>query len=207
MSTHPARAMAPFLRPFLATAQTTLRDPTTGERYPFHGLYTTVKLAKGSFLGFYSGVFKDGEYRGRDAYVFSLSNVHIRPRKVKGQIDPARYPLAMCNEPPVSVDANVCVVEHSKAKGVIPQLPDSSDIAALAFYTCRDVEGGEELFVHYGSNYNRSHYALYDQTANPLTLVGRPCKILKAEREMPIHMMRLFGLLEYVDRECYVEVE
>ena len=198
--------MAPFLRPFLAVAQTTLKNPKTGKRYPFNGLFTTVHLRKGSFLGFYSGAFKDGEFRGRDAYVFSLSNVYIQPTKVKGRIDATRYPLAMCNEPPPSTDANVCAVEFSKARGVIPQLPPNTDISALAFYTCRDVKGGEELFVHYGSRYDRSHYDLYKKTANPLNLVGRPCKTLKAEREMPIDMMRYFGLM-YVDPECYVELE
>jgi hypothetical protein len=197
--------MPPFLRPFLAVAQTTLTDPTTGECYPFNGLYTTVNLPKGSFLGFYNGDFEDGEFRGRDSYVFSLSNVHIRPQKVKGRIDSTRYPLAMCNEPPVSTVANVHVYEFSKAKGVIPQLKPTADVSALAFYTGRDVKGGAELFVHYGSHYDRSHYALYDQTENPLALVGRPCKTLKAERELPMDMMRHFGLM-YVDRECYVEL-
>lgn len=198
--------MAPFLRPFLAVSQTTLKHPATHERYPFYGLFTTVDLPKGSFLGFYSGVFRDGEFRGRNAYVFSLSNAYIRPKKVKGQIDPTRYPLAMCNEPPVSTDANVCAVEFSKARGVIPQLPPTSSISALAFYTCRAVRAGEELFVHYGAHYDRSHYALYDDVDDPLELVGRPCKTLKAERELPMDMMQRFGLL-YVDKECYAELE
>lgn len=198
--------MAPFLRPFLAVSQTTLKDPTTGERYPFHGLFTTVDIPKGSFLGFYSGVFRDGEFRGRDAYVFSLSNAYIRPKRVQGRIDPMRYPLAMCNEPPVSTDANVSTVEFAKAKGVIPQLPPASHISALAFYTCRAVRGGEELFVHYGVRYDRSHYAFCDKVKDPMELVGRPCKTLKAERELPMDMMRHFGLL-YVDKECYAEME
>ena len=41
--------------------------------------------------------------------------------------------------------ANVCVVEFSKARDVIPQLSANTDISALAFYTCRNVKGGEEL--------------------------------------------------------------
>lgn len=198
--------MPPFIRPFLTVAQTTLQHPETGEQYEFHGLYTGVNIPKGSFLGFYNGRFKDGEYRGRNSYVFSLSEMYIHPSKTKGYVDPMRYPLAMCNEPPNGTVANVCAVEFSKAKNVIPQLPSSASISALAFYTCRDVKGGEELFIHYGEAYHRGHYVNYDTVADPLTLVGKPCTVLKRDREMPMDMMRHFGLL-YVDSECFVEME
>jgi len=198
--------MAPCLRPFLSVAQTTLVHPDTNARYPFDGLFTTVDLPKGAFLGFYSGSFRDGEYRGRDAYVFSLSTVHVRPRKSRGRVDPTRYPLAMCNEPAAGTDANVSAVEFSKARDVIPRLPPNTDIAAVAFYTCRAVKAGAELFVHYGGAYDRRHYVGYDPVADPATLVGRPCKVLKREREMPADMMRRFGL-HYVDPECYAIME
>ena len=73
--------MAPYIRPFLAVAQTTLRDPTNGEQYPFMGLYAGRDLPKGTFLGFYSGDIKDGDYNGKDSYVFQLSDVYIKPKK------------------------------------------------------------------------------------------------------------------------------
>lgn len=197
--------MAPFLRPFLAVAPTTLADPATGRPYPFSGLYTTVDLPKGAFLGFYNGVFKDGSYGGRDAYVFSLSEVHIRPgrprgKKSSGAVDPLRHPLAMCNEPPVGTRANVCAVEMTRAKDTLPGLPAKTRISALAFFTCRPVAGGQELFVHYGPQYHRGHYT---PPPGSDAVVGEACYVAKPERETPMQMMQHFGLL-YVDPECYV---
>lgn len=196
--------MAPYVRPFLAVAQTTLHGPD-GTRYPFMGLFTTVDLPKGSFLGFYSGEFKEGEYRGKDSYVFQLSDVYIKPRKTRRGVDAARYPLAMCNEPRPGETASVAVVEFSTARDVITSLPPSTKIAALGFFTCRDVRGGEELSVHYGTRYHRGHYANPDDV-DPLRLVGKPGRLLKAERQTPRHMAAAFGHF-YVDRECYIEYE
>ena len=197
--------MAPYIRPFLAVAQTTLRDPTSGEQYPFMGLYAGMDLPKGTFLGFYSGDIKDGDYTGKDSYVFQLSDVYIKPRKTRKGVDPVRYPLAMCNEPRPGETANVTTIEFSSAKDVIATLKPKTKIAALGFYTCRDVQGGEELFVHYGKRYHRGHYANPDGL-DPLDLVGKPGKLLKTERETPMQMAATFGLF-YVDKECYVEYE
>lgn len=199
--------MPPYIRPFLATAQTTLRDPSTGEQYPFQGLYTTSDLPAGAFLGFYNGTFKDGsDYGGRNAYVFSLSYMHIIPRKTRGRVDARQYPLAMCNEPPPGTNASVAAVEHSNAAGVIPHLPPRTPIAALGFYTCRPVRAGDELFIHYGLDYHRGHYANPDGHTDARMLVGRPGFIRKRDRETPAQMAAHFGL-HYVDRECYVEMK
>lgn len=197
--------MAPYHRPFLATARTTLRDPTTGEQFPFQGLYTTVDLPAGAFLGFYNGVFRDGSFRGRDAYVFALSNVYIRPKKKRGVVDAWQYPLAMCNEPELGKVANVYTVEFTRAKDVIPHLHPKTEVAALGFYTCRPVKGGEELFVHYGKYYDRSHY--YNPNGRPpRELIGSPCRGNKDSRETPMGMAQTYGLY-YVDSECYVVLE
>ena len=193
--------MAPFIRPFLVFGRTALRDPETQEQYPFHGVFAGMDLPAGSFLGFYNGTFRDGEYRGKDAYTFSLSDMHIRPKKTKGAVDPTRYPLAMLNEPPPNVQANVFAIEFSKADGVLPFLAKRQSIAALGFYTCRRVAGGEELYVNYGSKYFRGHYKNPEGVA-PNSLVGPACMLKKNERETPAQMMEAFGL-HYVDKECY----
>ena len=197
--------MAPCLRPFLAISQTTLSHPITGTRYPFLGLFTTVDLEKGSFLGFYNGTFKEGEYRGTDSYTFGVSDFHIRPPKKNGKVDAARYPIAMCNEPPVGVTANTFAVEMNSAKEAIPNLPSKARISALAYFTCRDVKAGEELFINYGKAYevNRKKYPHYGMTKES---VGPSCRLTKKERELPVDMLKRFGIF-YVDNECYVEYE
>ena len=184
--------MAPYCRPFLAVAPTTLRDDMN-VRLPMHGLFTTQDLPAGSFLGFYNGVFRDGDYKGRDTYVMSTSDFHIRPKKTRKRVDPAQYPLAMCNEPSATQEANVFLIEFTRAKHVLPHLPAKTSIAAVGFYTCRAVRAGEELFVHYGNRFARSYP------------VGTACRRNKSECETPEDMMTAFGLHKFVDRECYVE--
>lgn len=202
--------MAPFLRPFLAVARTTLTSPVTGNQYPFHGLYATVDLPKGSFLGFYNGTFRHaGErgYTGKDSYVFTTSNEYIVPKKTKGRVDPTRYPLAMLNEPPPGTTANVTAVEFVTAQHVIPQLAPRTKIAAIGFFACRAVAAGEELFVHYGARYNRRHYENPHDLPHD-ELVGKSCTLLKKERERPTDMTALFGLSHaHVDPECFVVYE
>ena len=186
--------------------RTSLTDPSTGEQYPFMGLFSGIDLPAGAFLGFYNGKIKDGEYRGRDSYTLNVGSVHIKPPKKKGGVDPVKYPLAMINEPPTGTDANAFIVDFSKAKDVIPSLPKGQDIAAIGFYTCRAIKGGEELFVNYGTDYYRGKYPNPHNLEDLSKLVGGGCKLKKGERETPMQMMALFGLF-YVDKECYVELE
>lgn len=212
--------MAPFIRPFLAVAQTTLRAPDGDARLPFNGLFTTVDLPAGAFLGFYSGTFRDlpaAGYRGRNHYAFSASDQYVVPRATlrspEGErtVDPARYPLAMCNEPARGRAANVAVKEHTRAgAGVLPHLPTRTPIVALGFYTCRAVRAGEELFVHYGKAYTRTHYP--NPTGLPAEelhkLVGAPCAPPR-ERETPQQMWQAFfpGTQMRPDGECYALLE
>ena len=197
--------MAPYIRPFLLVSQTTLKNPNTNERYAFKGLFAGTDLPSGSFLGFYNGDFEDGEANvggRRGSYVFQLSTAYITPRKgKKGAIDPAEYPLAMCNEPKHGDTANVFTHEFTSAKNVIRSLPEKTKLAALGFYTGRNILAGEELFVHYGDDYGRGHYA--KPLDNPTQIVGSRCKpLLKQFRETPSQMAEAFGL-EFVDRACY----
>ena len=197
----------PYLvRPFLAVSRTTLSDPATGERYPFAGLFTTVDLPAGAFLGFYNGKIRDGEYRGKDRYCISGSEVHVRPVKTKGVVRPEEYPLAMVNEPPPDTEANTSIVEFSTAGGVVPGLPSKTSIFAIGFFTCAPVRAGSELFVNYGKGYDRSHYP------NPLDvpvsrMVGKTCRPpLKAQRERPVDMMAKYGI-DRVDADCFAVLE
>lgn len=197
----------PLIRPFLAVAQTTLHDPETGNRYPFNGLFAGQFLPKGSFLGFYNGDFKDGHFKGKaGAYVFQMSDMFIVPRKKNKTISSFEYPLAMCNEPEPGSVANVTQHEFTKAKDVVPQLAKGSKIAALGFYACKDIPAGQELFLHYGNAYDRSHY----KTASPHErgqIVGHRCTLLKSEKESPLQMMTKYGLHPFVPQDCFREYE
>ena len=205
--------MAPHYRPFLAIAQTTLTNVKTKKRFEFNGLFTTRHIGKGSFIGFYNGTFHDsGEagYRGKDAYVFTTSGQYIVPKRPRGSMpDPAKYPLAMANEPPRGTVANVTAVELTRARGVISQLPPNTQISAIGFFACRDIEAGEELFVHYGPRYNRNSYPNPEDIPQQ-QLVGEPCKLLVKERQLPIGLadeFDEFGVAYlHVDPECYVEL-
>ena len=83
----------PYVRPFLSISQTTLSDPSTGKRYKFNGLFTSVPLPRGSFLGFYNGKYVEGEYRGKkNSYTMSTSSGAIVPELIKGKVDGRKYP-------------------------------------------------------------------------------------------------------------------
>ena len=198
--------MAPCIRPFLSVSRTTLSDPVTGNRYPFNGLFASIDIPAGSFLGFYNGTIKDGEYKGNNRYVFSMSSAYVVPPSIKGRVDAYMYPLAMVNEAPANGFANACIIEFTSAKGVIPSLSPKTEISAIGYFTCFDVEAGEELFINYGKTYNRSHYSNPDGVSSS-SLVGKGCHVLKNKRETPLQMMENFGLHPFVDKECYVELE
>lgn len=223
--------MAPYVRPFYAISQTTLRD-AAGYRYPFHGGFTTVNLPAGALLGFYNGSFKPVGAKGyarRNRNAFGTSDFIIVPKyrgaQEEGSSDDdetlderharkeasvpvpkgaAAYPLALINEPPAGQVANVMAAEVSRAKDHIMSLPGRTPIAALAYYATRDIRAGEELFVHYGPGYRRTHYD------NPLgkapeDLVGKASTIPKAQRETVRDLARRFGpQFEIVPKDCYV---
>lgn len=189
----------PYVRPFLSISQTTLSDPSTGKRYKFNGLFTSVPLPRGSFLGFYNGKYVEGEYRGKkNSYTMSTSSGAIVPELIKGKVDGRKYPLAMTNEPAVGEKANVVITEFHKAKGVIPQLPPGQNIDAIGFYTSEDVPAGVELFVHYGYAFSRAGYEVGSR--------GRSLRV--SERETPQDMALSFGFQSYpVPEDCFQEYE
>ena len=199
--------MAPHIRPFLAVSQTTLTNPETSSRYPFLGLYTTKDLKKGEFLGFYNGDFKDGDYKGKSRYAFSTSIGYFKPKEKKGIVDPLRYPLAMCNEPPPHQEANVFLKEFSSARHTIPSLPQNTQITAIGFYACKNVRAGSELFINYGPDYHGRRDYPNPNNISLKNLVGKGCKLKASELQRPNDMFQQFGMHPFVDKECYRELE
>jgi hypothetical protein len=146
----------------LAVSQTKLH--AGDQRAAFNGLFTNKYLQTGAFVGFYTGRF----YETRDddddddvvdrvptsRYAMSGSVYTVVPKSTDAQ----RYPMAMINEPPKDALANVFVVEWPVARDAVPQLPPAEKVEVLAIHTTRPVCAGEELYLHYGKEYDRHHY-------------------------------------------------
>ena len=140
-----------------------------------------------------------GEYRGKDRYCISGSSTYILPVKSNGKVGPRRYPLAMANEPPVGFKSNASIKEFTRAKNVVPHLPQKAEIVALGFYVCDFIPAGSEIFVHYGNQYDRRHYAT---PFGARRVVGDPCcPPLEKERETPMEMMAALGI--DIEDDCF----
>ena len=160
------------------------------------GMFAVEDLPAGSFLGFYNGVLKDGQPKRRNSYTLQLSNVYIQPKtRSRGVVSAMDHPLAMCNEPPPGQKSNVFVKDFAQARDVIPDLPPYTQISAAGFYTCRHVRAGEELYFHYGREYNREKYTRPNDEKDLSKLVGTACKPLKnSDLETPRQMAQRYNL-------------
>jgi hypothetical protein len=143
------------------------------------GLFATAFLRKGTVLGTYPGAViplqqnlnKLYEHPCCEIYIwrFSDSKMLIDPTDAEGKLRDLTYggnpstfgsfwicqnllpflskPTTLCriNEPPIGYDVNVCTKEDLGSRRV-------------TFILERDVQMGEELFIDYGLNYDRSGY-------------------------------------------------
>ena len=140
-------------RPKLYVKQTLLKRGKT--RLPFLGLFTDAPIRKHDFVGIYRGDFYDEEEEDipTSAYAMNVSALTIVPQN----IDPRMNPLAMVNEPPRGTQANVTIVEWTKAKDALPG-KKAGDVLMVAFHACRNITEGEELYYYYGDTYDRRSY-------------------------------------------------
>ena len=117
-------------------------------------------------MGYYTGTFYETEHAPDSHYAVSLSCEYVvAPERPKGGM----HPLAMMNEPPLGQTANATVVDWRYARDALPELRGSTEVAVAAVHACRDVHVGEEIFFHYGEEYDRSHYGRKPHN------VGTPC--------------------------------
>lgn len=164
-----------------------------GTRLPFHGLFATEAIQRGDFVGFYCGDFydEDDEEVPTSAYAMNGSGFLVVPPT----IDPVWYPMAMVNEPPLGASANVCLLEWAKAGEVDPDWPKKTDpVQCLSFHATRTIRAGEEIFLHYGPEYDRSHYPAKGK------LVGSPSRLAKKDVDKTqrpsfyYHALREYGV-------------
>ena len=180
-----------FARPGLFVHQTLLKKGK--QRLDFYGLFTSERIPKGAFVGYYTGTFYDEVWDDEDReevanppprshYAVNGSGFTVVPDGEKDPrgVDPSLHPLAMMNEPPRGSVSNVFVVEWSHAKDAIPGIAPNTKVGVIAMHACRDIEAGEELYFYYGDLYDRRHYG-----RRPYN-VGAECRPLST-REIPEH--------------------
>lgn len=202
-----------YARPGLVVRQTLLRG-AGGKRLPFRGLFTTVDLPAYAFLGYYTGKFypeEDEQDEGGPSqpptshYALHISGCTIIPPSAPGEpISPTSYPLAIMNEPPRHVEANVGVIEWLRAREAVPGIPGSAKVMVAAVHTCRAVAAQEEIYFYYGTCYDRRHYG-----RKPYN-VGVGCKRMNRSHvpagEVPRTHMEARGVTSVPEGEAYLEL-
>ena len=165
---------------------TSIVDPK-GNRLKFHGLWAMEPVPAGGFIGFYLGravYAKDGVQatvpKG-EHYAFRVDNdlFTVFPRRENGQVSPYTNPSAMINEPPKGTTANCCFYTWMEERHIIPYSKRKDAVYAIAVHATRAIKAGEELFVHYGDTYIRSHYPKFART------VGKASYLRQSQLEKP----------------------
>ena len=126
------------------------------------GLFAVKRIPQGTIIGTYPGIPRTAEHmlhKAKNApnckrYVFQTVNcIWLDPTDSSGELS-GQSPLpgwnfdvsmAYANEPPVGHSVNV-------------QIIDGNDNLDLRFQAVCDIAAGDELFLDYGSNYDRSFY-------------------------------------------------
>ena len=133
-----------------------------------HGVFARCYIPQGTVVGAYPGLPRKGRAMLAKAYSAPQCKQYVFQLSPKLWLDPtddsglpstrltAFLPflrtdvsLAFVNEPPVGEDVNV---EFSYDSG--------STAAEVCFVTTQNIEAGQELFIDYGSVYNRNSYKL-----------------------------------------------
>ena len=126
----------------------------------------------------------------------AVEAVALRP----GPVDPTLYPGAMVNEPlnaldGTPVEANACFVEWPDAKDVHEFL--RGKVLCIAIHATRDIDAGEEIFVHYGRDYDRRGYGSALDRLGHATTVSK--KVIRAAKERPTDYLVRHSLLPPAD--------
>lgn len=165
-----------------AVGPTLLRD-ATGRPLPMHGLLAVAPIPEGGFVGVYSGDFVDTDdgLPKTTSYSMEGSGFVVTPRTVRGYVDPFVYPVAMINEPPAKTPANAAILEWSQAGDALPfhAPPRKRPCRMLAVHATRPIAAGEEIYMNYGSKYDRRRYP-------PGVAVG-PASTLNKKAQIPLH--------------------
>lgn len=168
----------------VGVGQTTLVGKN-GQRLPFWGLHAISDIPRGGFVGLYAGNFfeeDDPQLPKKNAYAMNGSGYTvIPPAHPTHGVHPFMYPIAMINEPPTGVRANVAIVEWSNGGQGVPGMRKAEPINMLAIHATEFIPLGSEIFLNYGSRYDRRHYPKGTVVGWAATPIGRSA-VPKAEQ-------------------------
>ena len=178
------RTRAPAPRPRPPPSRAAARPRCPRSRVP------AVDLPAFTLLGTYPGDLYDVEtYHSKvpvedRAYAFGMfragdkfapnnkrevgQNALLVPRRPEDPTSAPETPSSIpyVNEAPVDADYNVvAVTTWAYPLEGVPTRDDPERIATVEYYTCRDVKAGDELYVWYGTKYNRD-YGLRSELAH-----------------------------------------
>ena len=172
-ATHLLPVPGPWVRENLYIAQTQLTG-ANGQRLDEYGLFASDDIAAGSYIGAYSGTFmpatkfnklaKKNKHMKRHAVqlVFDIIGgkqdppqmLFILPKKHTGTDFIRQHPVQMMNEPPEGGIANTTFLQERFDYEVKHKYHTVSEIwAGVLVYATTAVKAGEELYIHYGSEY------------------------------------------------------
>ena len=183
MTRHTARHAA---REGLVVRPTSLTT-RVGNQHTFNWLFTERPITRGGFVGLYCGTFRkvgDAGYRGKSRYALMATDHIIVPPSTAGAPDSAKYPMAMINEPPAGVHANVRIElytmrDRTAASQVFTPLGRGDSVDAIVFRACEHVPAGSELFTHYGRDYDMFRHQDYELDESGWPVVGLPCRSMR----------------------------
>lgn len=191
---------SPCCRAGLYIAQTTLTD-ANGQRLNEMGLFTSVPLNPGAFVGLYNGHWWDvdayeaipqAQKLRLDRYSISTSGdqdgeIVVSPPLTGERPNPQIYPLSMSNEPSALSQANCVLQEYSFLldevdvdPDAVPEERQTDEFIGAGLMICRRVGKNRELYWHYGNAYPRPYR------------VGRSCRLPpRNQRQDPLTVLEL----------------
>ena len=144
-----------WVRPGVCTAPTTIGADVGG----FGAFAPSDKpTRRGAFIGTYTAdrwrrASGENPYMGNNDYVLQVGEWRASP--TTNRPDVARNMMMAIQEPPPGKVANCHFIFYSKAGDIGAQCAKSKSVACVAVHAARDLDAGEELFIHYGDSKGR----------------------------------------------------
>ena len=166
------------------------------------GLVAKKDIPSGTFLGFYTGDFRNDERES--LYSAKVDNVYIYPFSNESAIslsERERHPFASMNEPQTGTHANCCMIIQDFDCNEVTQVdPNARFYRGLACFTCTDVKESDELTWHYGKAYEENR-KLQGYSA------GWPCeKLLRKLVFIPSNSASVLTYMPKVSIDCVFPV-
>lgn len=141
----------------LYVAKTRLKR-SNGELYDFWGVFCHNDIAKGGFIGMYSGIWihSDDAFPFGNRYAIEVaSSLLVAPPGQRP--DPQQYPIAMANEPAPGTSANATLREWVFDRQDVEQIPAAVKdhvFHGVGLLACEFIRHDTEIRWFYGTSYS-----------------------------------------------------